>query len=122
MKYIKGKNEKKRNQIILGAYFFLRHGNLIEIPVRTNQPKEPNAGSIFRNPPNIPAGFLIDELGLKGTQIGGAAISELHANFIVNRGGATCVDVIKLIKLVQKKVRAAYGINLKTEIEILENK
>jgi len=125
--------QKKRDLIILGAYFFLTAADKAEIELTANaylakrkaaQPKQPNAGSIFRNP-NSPlgkggaAGGLIDDLGLKGYQIGGAAISEVHANFIVNLGGATARDVKRLIAYTKKRVRDAYGITLKAEIEIL---
>lgn len=75
-------------------------------------------GCIFKNPKGSPgAGFLIDQVGLKGTQLGGAKISEEHANFIINTGGATAADVIKLIKLCKKKVKDIFGIKLKEEIE-----
>lgn len=75
-------------------------------------------GCIFINPPKSPgAGFLIDRAGLKGTRIGGAKISEKHANFIVNVGGAKARDVVELIKLCKRKVKNTFGINLKEEIE-----
>jgi len=122
--YRKSIFQKKRNWIVLGAYFFLYSRPLVEIPPRTNQPKEPSAGSTFKNVITksgevIPAGKLIDSLNLKGTRIGGAAISEKHANFIVNMGGATASDVKKLISLIKKKVREQYGITLQTEIEMI---
>jgi UDP-N-acetylenolpyruvoylglucosamine reductase len=84
-----------------------------------SQPAAPSAGCIFKNPAQIPAGKLIDELGLKGTRIGGAAISEVHGNFIVNEGGATARDVLALIDLVKERARSARGIELHTEVEIL---
>lgn len=75
-------------------------------------------GCIFRNPPKLRgAGFLIDQVGLKGTQVGGAKISEKHANFIINTGRAMATDVVELIKLCKKKVKNTFGINLKEEIE-----
>jgi UDP-N-acetylenolpyruvoylglucosamine reductase len=83
------------------------------------QPREPSAGCIFKNPTSIPAGRLIDELGLKGTRVGGAAVSEKHANFIVNDGSATARDVLNLIEIVQQSARTARGIELETEVEIL---
>jgi UDP-N-acetylmuramate--alanine ligase len=83
------------------------------------QPREPSAGCIFKNPGTIPAGRLIDELGLKGTRVGGAVVSEKHGNFIVNDGTATASDVLSLIAIVQQSARSARGIELETEVEIL---
>ncbi len=79
----------------------------------------PSCGSVFKNPPGKSAAKLIDELGLKGTMIGRAQISEKHANFIVNLGGAKASDVARLIDLVAQKVEEAYGIGLKTEVKTL---
>src|SRR4029077_5796283 len=62
-----------------------------------SQPKEPSAGCIFKNPKTIPAGKLIDELGLKGTRVGGAMVSEVHGNFIVNEGTASAAAVLGFI-------------------------
>jgi UDP-N-acetylenolpyruvoylglucosamine reductase len=85
----------------------------------STQPAAPSAGCVFKNPPSIPAGRLIEELGLKGTRMGGAVISEVHGNFIVNEGGARAEDVLGLIALVQARARAAHGIELETELEIV---
>ena len=79
-----------------------------------------NTGSIFKNPENIAAGQLLEELGLKGEDIGGARFSELHANFIVNGGNALASDVIKLIKKAQKMALEKKGITLETEVRIIE--
>ena len=77
----------------------------------------PSAGSVFRNPPSgESAGALIDRLGLKGTRIGGAVVSEKHANFIVNDADGTASDVRRLAELVQARVRTATGIELQPEI------
>jgi UDP-N-acetylenolpyruvoylglucosamine reductase len=84
-----------------------------------SQPKEPSAGCIFKNPKTVPAGKLIDELGLKGTRVGGAAVSDVHGNFIVNDGSATATDVLSLIDVVKQRVKSARGIELETEVEIL---
>jgi len=84
-----------------------------------SQPKEPSAGCIFKNPKTIPAGKLIDELGLKGTRVGGAMVSDVHGNFIVNDGSATASDVLSLIDVVKQRVKSARGIELETEVEIL---
>ncbi len=83
------------------------------------QPPQPSAGCIFKNPKSIPAGKLIDELGLKGTRRGGAMISPVHGNFIVNEGGATAKDVLDLIQFVKETAKARRGIELETEVEIL---
>jgi UDP-N-acetylmuramate--L-alanine ligase/UDP-N-acetylenolpyruvoylglucosamine reductase len=84
-----------------------------------SQPAAPSAGCIFKNPKTIPAGRLIDELGLKGTRVGGAVVSDVHGNFIVNDGNATARDVLGLIDVIKERARAARGIELETEVEIL---
>ena len=78
-----------------------------------------SAGSIFKNPENVAAGYLIDKAGLKGMQIGEARISEKHANFIVNLGNAKCEDVLSLIKIIKNKILKLYGIELELEIKII---
>lgn len=84
------------------------------------QPLElPNAGSIFRNPPNDYAARLIETAGCKSWQVGGAQISEKHANFIVNVGGATYADVMSLINKVKDAVARAHGVELELEIHTL---
>lgn len=84
---------------------------------RAHQPlNEPNCGSVFTNPPGGSAGRLIDETGLKGTAVGGAEVSEQHANFIVTRPGATAADVDGLIALVRARVRAATDVELVPEV------
>ncbi len=79
----------------------------------------PNAGSVFRNPPGDHAARLIESCGLKGRQLGGARVSEKHANFIVNVGGATAKDIESLIGQVQAAVREATGISLHPEVRIV---
>jgi UDP-N-acetylenolpyruvoylglucosamine reductase len=74
---------------------------------------------MFKNPESIPAGRLIEELGLKGTRVGGAAVSSVHANFIINEGGATAEDVLALMDLIRLRVREARGIELELEVEIV---
>ncbi len=78
-----------------------------------------SAGCTFRNPPGESAGRLIDELGLKGLRRGGAAVSALHANFIVNEAGATPGDVVALLEEVRARVLAARGIRLETELRLV---
>ncbi len=84
-----------------------------------SQPAAPSAGCIFKNPKEIPAGKLIDELGLKGTRVGGAVVSDVHGNFIVNDGHATAQDVLNLIAVVKQRAKDARGIELHTEVEII---
>jgi UDP-N-acetylenolpyruvoylglucosamine reductase len=84
-----------------------------------SQPASPSAGCIFKNPESVPAGRLIDELGLKGMRIGGAAVSDVHGNFIVNEGHATAKDVLSLIELIQERARRERGIELHTEVQII---
>ena len=80
---------------------------------------QPSCGSVFRNPEPLKAGRLIENLGLKGTRIGGAEISTLHANFIVNTGDATANDIVQLITLVQNTVREHHDLSLHTEVKRL---
>lgn len=79
----------------------------------------PNAGSIFKNPPGVAAAQMIDALGLKGTRIGDAMVSPVHANFMVNMGRATARDVEALIALVQSRVQEVYGIRLQLEVRVV---
>jgi UDP-N-acetylenolpyruvoylglucosamine reductase len=85
----------------------------------STQPAAPSAGCMFKNPATIPAGRLIDELGLKNTRIGGARISQEHGNFLVNDGSATAAEVLELISILQAKAKAERGIDLHTEVEII---
>lgn len=81
-----------------------------------SQPREPSAGCIFKNPPGGSAGRLIEESGLKGTRVGAAEVSRVHANFVVNLGGATSADVLELIRRVRADVRQATGVELEPEV------
>jgi UDP-N-acetylmuramate dehydrogenase len=84
---------------------------------RASQPiNEKSAGCIFKNPPGRSTGRMIDELGLKGTRVGGAVISERHANFIVNRHHATASDIMKLMELIRARVLKAFGVELEEEV------
>ena len=88
---------------------------------REKQPLQyPSAGSTFKRPAGNFAGKLIEEAGLKGLSIGGAEVSEKHAGFIINKGGATSRDVLDLISLVQNKVCEAFGVMLEPEVKILK--
>ncbi len=84
-----------------------------------SQPAAASAGCIFKNPKTIPAGKLIDELGLKGTRVGAAVVSDVHGNFIVNEGGASAQDILNLIDVVKKRVKESRGIELETEVQII---
>lgn len=79
----------------------------------------PSCGSVFRNPEGASVGALIEEAGLKGLSVGGAQVSDVHANFIVNTGDATARDVLELINLVKTKVYETYGIELQPEVRFL---
>jgi len=84
-----------------------------------SQPKARSAGCIFKNPEGIPAGKLVEELGLKGATEGGAMVSQEHGNFIVNKGGATAGDILRLIDRIRERALAERGIELQTEVQII---
>jgi UDP-N-acetylmuramate dehydrogenase len=89
---------------------------------RASQPlNQKSAGCIFKNPAGGSAGRMIDELKLKGHRVGGAMVSDRHANFFVNAGQASCSDMLKLIDDVRERVRAAYGIELENEVIVWQN-
>lgn len=120
---------RHKKYICLNATFKLSKGNIEEIKSKINEYREkrissqpleyPNAGSVFRNPEGNYAGKLIEDLNLKGKGIGGAYISEKHANFIVNKDNATSKDIISLIEFIKKEVKDKYGIDLICEQEIV---
>jgi UDP-N-acetylmuramate dehydrogenase len=84
---------------------------------RASQPlNQKSAGCIFKNPPGFSAGRMIDELGLKGFAVGGARVSDRHANFFVNAGSATAADMLNLISEVRERVRRASGVSLEEEV------
>ena len=86
---------------------------------KNSQPVSASAGCTFKNPAEVPAGLLIDSLGLKGSVSGNAEVSEVHGNFLVNRGGATARDILDLIESIRKKARDERGIDLETEVKVL---
>ena len=114
---------------VLGGAFGLARGDRVAVEGRIREilnmrsGKHPlqyrSAGSVFKNPKGMPAGRIIDEAGLKGLTLGGARVSEMHGNFIVNLGSATAKDIIGLIDLVRKKVRERTGIDLEPEVKII---
>lgn len=115
--------------LIVGATFELRSGDPADIRAlmddlngrrRDKQPLEyPSAGSVFKRPEGYFAGALIEQAGLKGCRIGGAEVSEKHAGFIVNRGGATAKDVCDLVAHVQQTVQEKFGVWMETEIRFI---
>ncbi|MER3397741.1 MAG: hypothetical protein C4315_04905 [Chloroflexota bacterium] len=115
--------------VVLAAWFRLRRTDPAEAAVRLRaateqrrktQPFEPSAGSTFKNPgPDMPAGWLLEQAGLKGVGIGGVMYSPVHANFIVNRGDGTAADVVALIGLGRQEVKARFGVELELEVELV---
>ena len=85
----------------------------------SSQPAAMSAGCVFRNPDEIPAGKLVDELGLKGMAIGDARVSTIHGNFIVNEGKATAKDILALIEKVKEEALNRRGVELKVEVKIV---
>lgn len=118
----------EKGGIITKVYFSLKEGNADEIAERMRnlaerrrekQPLEyPSAGSAFKRPEGHFAAALIDEAGLKGKRIGGACVSEKHAGFVINEGGATARDVERLIEEIKRAVFEKSGVKLETEVEI----
>ena len=100
----KGYNETLKNELLA---------------LRNNQPKEPSAGSAFKNPPKDYAGRLIEAVGLKGKRVGNMAFSEVHANFLVNLGDGTFDEAKELIELAKKMVQDRFDVLLKEEIKII---
>jgi UDP-N-acetylmuramate dehydrogenase len=86
---------------------------------RRTQPPGASLGSMFKNPAGDAAGRLIDQCGLKGTRVGDAEISTVHANFFINHGQAKASDVKTLIDLAQQRVKETFGVELELEIELL---
>ncbi|MGR0329146.1 UDP-N-acetylmuramate dehydrogenase [Bacillus cereus] len=121
--------QTKRPGIVLEAEFQLQAGKREEIVRsmqnnkdyrRETQPwNHPCAGSIFRNPIPHFAGDLVEKAGLRGYRIGGAQISEMHGNFIVNTGGASVQDVLSLIELIKHTIKDKFDVDMHTEVEII---
>lgn len=123
------KSNLPANVIICGARFALSKGHPAQIRDRVaeimkwRQEKHPlqypSAGSVFKNLPGMPAGRLMEELGLKGRRLGDVQISKKHANFMINKGQGTASDMMKLIRLVQETVQRGKGVFLETEIVVI---
>ena len=122
--------KKHKDYIVLSTTFELVKGNseIMKAQIEERRAKRiasqplnmPNAGSVFRNPDNMYAGELIEKSNLKGYSVGGAMVSDKHANFIVNKGNATGKDIVDLINTIQNKVRENYNVELKLEQIIIE--
>lgn len=120
---------KDGDKYVVSAKFGLLKGDskeisdkMVELAKRRadKQPLEyPSAGSVFKRPEGYFAGALIEQAGLKGKQIGGACVSEKHSGFIINKGDATCDDVLKLIDFVRNTVEKQFGVTLEQEIRLL---
>lgn len=120
---------KIHDYIVLETTFKLKKGDCAEIASKTKDFTErrtskqpltlPSAGSMFKRPIGYFAGKLIDDSGLRGVRIGDAQVSEKHCGFVVNRGSATCRDILDLIQMVQKVVKDKYGVVLETEVKYL---
>ena len=120
---------QKKQFVVLEAEFLLKPGTTEEIQNtmkelnakrREKQPLEyPSAGSTFKRPEGYFAGKLIEDAGLRGYRVGDAQVSEKHCGFVVNRGKATCVEVLQLIGDVQKTVKEQFGVQLEPEVRIL---
>lgn len=120
----------QRKCLILKARFRLEQGDGYAIKARMDeltaqrkakQPIDlPSAGSMFKRPPGYFAAALIDQCGLKGLTVGGAQVSEKHAGFVVNRGGATCADVLELVRQVKERVLQQTGVELEMEVKVLD--
>ena len=119
----------QRKCLVLRARFRLEQGDGYAIKARMDeltakrrekQPIDlPSAGSMFKRPPGHFAAALIDQCGLKGLTVGGAQVSEKHAGFVVNRGGATCADVLELVRQVKERVLQQTGVELEMEVKVL---
>lgn len=118
------------NKIIVSAELHLKPKSADDIEAKmcllrrmrvTSQPQSPSLGCAFKNNAGIGAGYYIDRAGLKGTSIGGAAISDRHANFIINTGGGTAQDYIALMDLAYASVYRKFGVELLPEIKIIGN-
>jgi len=120
---------QRKNYVIVSAKFKLKKGSKDEIKTRLLQvikerkefqPNGFSAGCVFLNPPNNAAGELIDRAGLKKMVVGGAVVSEKHANFITNSGNATAEDVLELARIIKERVFEKFGIRLELEILVFD--
>lgn len=122
---------QKEGGICVEAIFQLEKGDRTKIVAEMQKNKDyrkqtqpwnfPSCGSVFRNPLPHYAGQLIEKSSLKGFQIGGAQVSEIHSNFIINKGGATASDVLELISYVKETVYKNFGVTMEAEVKLVEN-
>ncbi len=120
---------KDSDKFVTEVKIKLEHGDVSEIQAKMldfakrrsdKQPLEyPSAGSVFKRPEGYFAGKLIEDAGLKGYTIGGACVSEKHSGFIINKGGATCKDVLELIEHIKSTVYQQFGVELEQEVKVL---
>ena len=118
-----------KENLVIWTVFSLPEGNSETIQTEVNriiaeraekQPLDyPSCGSTFKNPEGLSAGRLIEKTGLKGTRVGGAEISDKHANFILNKGNATAKDILTLIELIQNRVWEQFSVKLEPEVRVL---
>ena len=120
--------KRNKSEIVLRAEFEMKRDAPAACIARMNeytdhrrrtQPTEPSVGSMFRNPPGDYAGRLIEQAGLKGKRVGSVEVSQVHANFFVNRGGAMASQVLQLVEIVKSGVRAKFDVELELEIEVV---
>ncbi len=119
-----------KDYVITGAVFKLKKGNRDEIKAimtetmnkrKSKQPLEyPSAGSTFKRPEGAFAAKLIDDCGLKGKTVGGAVVSEKHSGFVINKGNATCKDVLELIDIIKNEVKTKTGFTLECEVKYIK--
>ncbi len=118
-----------KDEIILNAEFrlerapqtkIIQNRDIANTKRKSTQPlKSRSAGSVFKNPKDFSAGYLIDQAGLKGKSIGGAMVSDIHANFIINQTGAKADDIVQLVKIIRDTILKKYSIALELEITTL---
>ena len=122
------RNSGFKDEVIVGAKFSLKEGNPIIISSRMKnyathrrerQPNLPSLGSVFKKVGDIGAGYYIEQAGLKGVRIGGAEVSQKHANFIINVANATSGDFVSLVTLIENSVYEKFGVKLEREVRYI---
>jgi UDP-N-acetylmuramate dehydrogenase len=117
-----------RDRVVLDLTFALAGGEAedslsrideLETRRKASSPRGRNAGSTFKNPPEHPVWWLIDQVGMRGHRIGDAQISDKHSNYFLNVGAATAADVLGLIQLTRKRVQEEFAIELETEVSFV---
>ncbi len=120
---------QKTKEILIEAVFRLKKDDknkikeraqfALEYRKKTQPYGQASSGCFFKNPGNIPAGYLIDQVGLKNFSVGDYYISPIHANFIINKGNGKPEDLLKLLSIIKRKVKEKFSINLEEEVEII---